>query len=215
MLILHARKVNGEIFYGDYSVDGNIKENKRLLRVIDSMLTSHSILQERYKLWACILDVVLVVASVLLLVTAFADPEMLKVLKISPSFAIIIERFSSVVVFIVSLIMLRVDWSGKAVSHGKARDSLIRLKGETNAVLLDDSVSKEKLEKHSQLCSVTLGELCPIPERQFNKLKAKHLKKKELSKLISEYPGCPYYFLKIRLCVVRITEACCPQKTNK
>ena len=54
------------------------------------------------------------------------------------------------VVFIVSLIMLRVNWNGKAVSHGKARDSLIRLKGETKAVLLDDSASKQTLEKHSQ-----------------------------------------------------------------
>ncbi len=195
-------------------MDGNMKEMKRLTRVIDTMLTSHSILQERYKRRACILDVVLLIASVLLLVAAFADPEILKELKISPESAIIMERVSSVVVFIVALIMLRVDWNGKAVAHGKARDSLIKLKGEAKAVLLDDSVSKETLEKHSQLCSVTLGGLCPIPEGQFNKLKAKHWKKVELSKLVSRYPGCPYCVLRIRLCVVRTWEACCRAKNE-
>ena len=39
--------------------------------------------------------------------------------------------------------------------------------------------------------------IVPIPEKRFNYLKAKHLRKLKLSKLISKNPGCPVLLLNI------------------
>jgi hypothetical protein len=92
---------------------------------------------------------------------------------------------------------------------------LARLKSETRAVLLSDTYAIENCSKHQQLCSLTMNNLWPIPEKQFHKLKALHFKKIELSKLISSNPGCPLWVLRISLFFRAIFETCQKNKNNK
>lgn len=177
----------------------SIKELKRLNRTIDMMLTMHSVLRDRYKRKALIVDIILLIASSLLLFASIIDPNLLSRLGLPTQDLSIFLKVCSVVIFLSSLIILRVDWKEQAAKHGRACEALARLKSETRAVLLCDTSAIENCSKHQQLCSLTMNNLWPVPESQFHKLKALHLKKIELSKLISSHPGCPLWALRIGL----------------
>lgn len=189
-------------------MEESIKEIKRLERVIDMILTMHCVLQDRYKRRAFIMDLVLLVASFLLLSLSFADQRFLHWIGMYPEIALQNGRIFAVVIFIVSLFNLRVNWKEKVAKHSRARDELIRLKGETRKIKLSKENSSELFEEYRQLCNLTMGGLCPIPEKQFNKLKAKHIRKVELSKMISSYPGCPIWGLRIGLFFKGFYNAC-------
>jgi hypothetical protein len=195
---------------GDY-----IKELRRLGRTIDMMLTMHSVLRDRYKRKALIVDIVLFIASSLLLFASIVDLNLLSRLRLPVQDLSIFLKACSVVIFISSLVILRVDWKEQATKHGRACEALARLKSETRAVLLSDNSAIENYTKHQQLCSLTMNNLWPIPEKQFHKLKALHFKKIELSKLISSHPGCPLWALRIGLFFRAVFEACRKDKKDK
>jgi len=193
----------------------SIKELKRLSRTIDMMLTMHSVLRDRYKRKALIVDIILLIASSLLLFVSIIDPNLLSRLGLPPQDLSIFLKVCSIVIFLSSLIILRVDWKEQAAKHGRACEALARLKSETRAVLLCDTSAIENCSKHQQLCSLTMNNLWPVPESQFHKLKALHLKKIEISKLISSHPGCMLWVLKVCLFFRAIFEACRKNKNNK
>ncbi len=173
---------------------GNTKEIERLARVIDMMLTMHSVLRERYKWRNLLVELLLLVASVMLLVANFADASFLTRITLSADTVAWWGKVGAVIVFVVALIMLKVDWQGKASGHGRARDELVRLKGRCREVL-GNGDDPAAFSEHLRVCNATMAVLCPIPEKKFNKLKAVHLRKVEISRMISRYPGCPVFVL--------------------
>jgi hypothetical protein len=199
MLIELILKNSGKKSLGVSEMNDSFGEIKRLGDTIDMMLTMHSVLRDRYKGWACALDISLVTTSVLLLVTGFVDPTFLKGLKIPQNYTIIGSKICAITIFIVSLITLRVDWKGRVAEHEKACESLARLKGKTKEVLLDKGLSEELAKEHQQLCNLTIGGLCKVPEDDFHRLKAYHVKKVALSKMISDLPGTPVWILRTKL----------------
>ena len=196
-------------------MDNNMKEIKRLDEVVDMMLTMHCILRDRYKKRAFIIDLMLIVASFLMLTLSFADEKFLCWIGVCPIEALQNGRIFAVVIFIISLFNFRVNWKEKFYKHSRARDELVRLKGETKKIMLNDKINSELLESHRQLCNLTMSGLCPIPENQFNKLKAKHLVKVEVSKMTNFYPGCPIILLRIRLFIKGFSNACRKKKSGK
>jgi hypothetical protein len=175
----------------------------------------HSVLRDRYKRKALIVDIVLLIASSLILFAGIIDPNLLIRLGLPTQDLSIFLKACSVVVFLSSLVILRVDWKEQAAKHGRACEALARLKSETRIVLLCDTSAIENGSKHQQLCSLTMNNIWPVPEKQFHKLKALHFKKIELSKLISSHPGCPLWALRIHLFFRAVFEACRKNKNNK
>ncbi len=175
-------------------MEADRRETERLKRVIDMMLTMHSVLSECYKWRNLLVEILLLVTSVMLLVTNFADASFLTRIDLSADTVAWWGKAGAVVVFVVALIMLKVDWQGKASEHGRARDELVRLKGRCREVLGkgDDPAA---FSEHQRVCNATMAVLCPIPEKKFPKLKAVHLRKVEISRMISRYPGCPVFVL--------------------
>jgi len=105
------------------------------------------------------------------------------------------------IVFIISMVMLKVAWREKGSSHANAVEQLFSLKQECTEILElpDDEnmvlIMKNFNAKYSQINSM----LIKIPDRKFNALKLIHKRKVELSKLIDKYPGSRLWLLKFRL----------------
>jgi hypothetical protein len=91
--------------------------------------------------------------------------------------------FLGVALFAVSVVSLRVDWKEASANHARAAESLGRLKAE-----LRDARDVEDVRLRT---SQVLSDLEPIPDRLFLSLKAKHLRKVEVSKALSRRPGIP------------------------
>src|SRR5438270_8585507 len=105
-------------------------ELARRRRVVDMMLTAHSILRDRYSVRSTALDVAILGLSVLLCLTTFLDPAVLRIAHVSEGAAHITLGFSSAAVFFLALVQLRVDWKARAVEHQRACEKLARLKAD-------------------------------------------------------------------------------------
>ncbi len=173
------------------------EEVTRRHRVMDQMLTAHSILRDRYGFRAVVLDVLVLVFSATLVATSFLDPALLHWLNLSDQAARITIGIASVGVFIISLFQLRVDWKVRAASHNRAVEKLGLLKAQYRALRgsFDPLVAQVLLAKSNEI----LSELIPIPESEFATLKAQHLQKVEVSRLLDRYPSAPLLILKAKL----------------
>ncbi len=167
------------------------------------MLTAHSVLRDRYSGLATTLDVTLLGFSVLLCLTTFLDPAVLRGAHVSENTARITLGISSAAVFFLALVQLRVDWKARAVEHGRASERLARLKGDyrrlatatATATPAHASATASVLEAADRL----LEELKPIPDKQFASLKARHNRKVEVSRILDRYPGAPVLLLRAML----------------
>ncbi len=98
------------------------------------------------------------------------------------------------------VLSLRVDWKGKAASHREASEKMSRAITVFRKYRGED---RTWAPQHSQELDATYWEAMrnsvAIPERLFVKLKARHLRKVELSKMLDSNPGCPVLLLRARL----------------
>jgi hypothetical protein len=169
-------------------------------KVVDMMLTMHSILADRYRRRAQILDILLVAVSTVLVALTFLDPQILIHFKTQPESARLLIGLCSILVFLLSIVALIVDWKGKARQHREAFKTLAGLKSEWRGLVTayDESDDRYKAE-FSRRSALILGNLVPIPDSQFNRLKARHHRKVMLSKMISTHPGSSITVLRLRL----------------
>ncbi|SRR6266498_3840304 len=178
-------------------------ELARRRRVADMMLTAHSVLRDRYAVRAAALDVAVLALSVLLCLTTFLDPAVLRVVHVSDSTAHITLGISSAAVFFLALVQLRVDWKACAVEHQRACEKLARLKGDYRRIATGfatgaptgPSDTARVLEAADRI----LEELRPIPDSEFASLKARHNRKVEVSRILDRYPGAPVLLLRTML----------------
>jgi hypothetical protein len=175
-------------------------EIKAQAKVVDMMLTMHSILANRYLKRSQILEISMMAVSAVLLALTFADQQVLSYFSLSSATARILIGISSIVVFILSIVALIVDWKGKATQHRAAFNTLIPLKSEWREMLSnyndhDEQVRSEFIDRSALI----LGHLIPIPDEHFNRLKAQHYRKVMLSKMISAHPGSSVLVLRFYL----------------
>jgi len=201
MLTLRVRISNGKKYLEDYSSTMRTirEEAERQHRVIDMMLTMHAILRDRYRRWAMFMSVVLLCSSFIIVAGIFINPTIVYKLRINTSINEFVISICSLVVFLVALIEAKVDWRGQAEKHESAFKALQKLKVSSKELLVDSNLSDEKIKGRWMLINATLNELLPIPDKKFAKLKAAHLKKVEISKLISQHPGCGVFLLRFGL----------------
>lgn len=177
-----------------------MEELEHHYRVIDMMLTMHSTLRDRYQRRALLVDLVLLCSSVILCAAVFIDPNVLKSLNIDPQMSQIAIGICSVLVFLISVVELRVDWKEKAERHSQANDTLGRLKAECRELLKsEDQPDPQRVREQCHACAWALNNLPKIPEAEFHRLKALHKRKIELSKMIDAYPGSPLLMLRLLL----------------
>jgi hypothetical protein len=176
-------------------------ENKRQYRVIDQMMTMHSVLRDRYRQRARLLSIGLLAFAVALNAFVFADDKVLVFLFGSNLEAAKIGLgITSVALMILSIIEYRVDWESMAQSHGEAVVRLGRLKTKYQEEF-SRSVAGAGLDQVSLSLDYarTMEEFPSIPEAQFHRLKARHAFKRRLSKEIDDNPGVPVTLLSLRL----------------
>ena len=173
---------------------------KRQAKVVDMMLTMHSVLATVYHRRAQILEISLVTVSTILVSLTFVDSRILSYLKINPDLAHILIGICSILVFLISIVALIVDWKGKARQHSEAFNILVTLKSEWRDLLTSFNIYDERYKaEFSRKSALILGNLIPIPDSKFNRLKAHHHRKVMLSKMISSHPGSSITVLRLRL----------------
>lgn len=109
-----------------------------------------------------------------------------------------IINISSFIILLISIVVLVIEWGKKASGHEQAVNQLSRLLTEIRRVSLlsDDELKKEQSEMLNQLYDQTFEPLPKIEDSKFNKLKARHYYKKELSKFIDANKGKPFFVIR-------------------
>jgi hypothetical protein len=175
-------------------------EYDRQCNVVDQMLSMHSLLRDSYLRCAFWLNTALLSTSIMLCAFVFATDTVFSVFGLRPDGARIGLGLASVIVLILSIVELRVNWGATAAKHADAASKLALLKAKYRKLYSETRGNDPK--KNSRLgreYERIMKEIPPIPDRMFNRLKAKHLVKKRLSQMISEAPETPIWLHWIRL----------------
>ena len=170
-------------------------------RIADQMITAYSVLRDRYARRATILTLTIFFSSVILCVCTFlSDASLARVGFSEGSVTLIIGIASSIVLF-ASIVELNVGWKEKAKEYGLAADKLaeykIRCQSKDGAAVSDSNGADEK--ESADAYREVMRNLPRIPDVQFVKLKAYHLRKVQLSKMADDNIGCPIIMLRISL----------------
>lgn len=177
-------------------------EAERQKKVLNMMITAHSVLRDRYNRKSAFFENCLLIAAVILNTIVFVDAKFItKFTLLSEDSQKLISGIASILVFTISVVLLQVKWKAKAESHSKAASQLFKLLQELREILqlVDTNEKNIQLSKFSDKYIQISLTLTQIPERKFNTLKLIHYRKIELSKLIDIYPGSILLILKIRL----------------
>lgn len=164
------------------------RESERQSRVIDQMISMHSVLGNRYRKRHKYFTIILIVISVILATLAFGMSTTQYTLL-----GIQAQRTSWLGVLTLAIALLTVvgqivDFQGKGQAHVDAARRLASLKSNyRNSAMAGLRV--EVQEQLTRVYDVVMSGLPPIPDNQFNQLKAAHLKKVAISKYLSAHPG--------------------------
>jgi hypothetical protein len=170
-------------------------EFSRKRRVLDQMLTGHSLLRDRYKRHALALSLLTLALSIVATSIAFLSGEsMFSVLGVQARAQIWIGSLTTILFFL-TLVDLLVHWRERAGAHADAVQRLGRLKGMFRmATIHDDRVVATGIDLSIEY-DRTMEQLPPIPERLFLWMKAKHIRKVQVSKLLDTHAGAPLSYV--------------------
>jgi hypothetical protein len=179
-----------------------MEELRRKKKVIDMMITAHSVLRDHYNRRASIFETFLLIASIVLNALIFVDAKFIeKFTGLNDDCQKLITGLSCLCVFIISMVMLQVSWRAKATQHNAAAENLFQLKQRCRDILkiqVDAELILVAIEFDKEYIKV-LNSITKIPDNKFIKLKLIHNRKVELSKLIDEYPTTRLWILKWKL----------------
>jgi hypothetical protein len=167
---------------------------------IDMMATAHSLLSHKYQNLVYLFDIPTIIGSVVLLVFVFIDNSFLVQLGISALFSKLVIGLSTIVITSLSVLSTILDFKGKKTSHDNAFNTLVGLKRDWVRFLsYPNDMTNDKAKYLEEKSDLLMAQLTKIDDRQFNKLKQKHLQKVEISKFLSHDPFVPIFIIKFRL----------------
>lgn len=173
-------------------------EYRRKFRVLDMMLSGHSSLSEKYRRRSTGLILAIMALSILGSTLALQDDKSVDIFSINLDSTGWLALLSGLVFFL-SIVELVLDWRGRAWSHEDAANRLGKLKGEfRRADVSEDIVQMDGIDLDLEYDQATAA-IVEIPNSVFNRLKAKHRRKIEISKLLDESPGAPLLLLRWRV----------------
>jgi uncharacterized membrane protein YcjF (UPF0283 family) len=162
--------------------------------VVDTMLTAHSILRDRYERRATGLTLLIMALSVLATGVAFisGEPET----SIGP-FTARVQVWVGVltcIIFFLSIVDLLVEWRRRAWAHEEAVRRFSDLKAKYRHGERDGEIVRADLDltaEYERTWDAVSALSVAIKDAQFTKLKQKHWRKVEISKRISARPERP------------------------
>jgi len=168
-------------------------ETRRQYRVLRQSLSMHLALKDKYTFFALVLDIALILGALILCGATFVADDMLLTIGVKPSVTKALLGAASLFVLFLSLVGLRAGWKEKAGRHKKTGDELTRVIAQFREERQqDDTWPQNKTRELSRSYWGSMDFEEPIPTRQFNRLKARHLTKVEISKALDKNPGCPF-----------------------
>lgn len=175
------------------------EELERKYKVINMMISMHSFLYHRFKTKTLVGNIFFLLTAIILNVFLFFDYDYLSFTGFSVNSIKNIISISSFLIFLLSVVFILIEWSKKCEQHLQAVNNLSRLINELRSILKieDSSILTHKSELFNELYNQINETITKIPDRKFNKLKAKHYKKVELSKFIDRHKGKPYFVIVI------------------
>ncbi|MDV7341802.1 hypothetical protein RYZ26_19535 [Terasakiella sp. A23] len=174
-------------------------EINRIEKVSNLLVTCHSILSSRYLRRAFLLNLISTLFSAVLAILIFAPQELLS--KINPTGFdnTMFMGCLAAVLFLLSLVEMKVAWKEKGSFHKDAANAYSRVKLEIRASYRDGKIDDAKMQDISTKYSL-IGEMHPpVPDDQFVKLKKKHKLKIEVSKYLDKNPAANIFLVHIKL----------------
>ena len=162
----------------------------RQRRVVDMMLTMHSVLRDRYQCRAAVFDVAVLVLSTFICGVTFASDAVLMKLGLPPGTGTFSVGLAGIALFALSVVSMQVGWKEQSGAHDRACQVLARLKGQLRGA---------EVPIEAERFAAELSDLVPIPDGQFIKLKARHARKVGLSKALGRFPASPLWVIRLRL----------------
>lgn len=194
------------------------KETERQYRVLQQTLSAHTTLRDGYTAKAKAAEILLLVCATVFCATTFAGEGFYEDLGVSLQIGRLVLGIVSVLAFASSLVILVVDWKGSAARHSEAADKWSTALEEFRKLRTGDGSWPEEARATLNAAYWEADRNSTnIPERRFNRLKARHLQKVEVSRLISRHPGCPPLILSsmVRLRSVRRALRRSPAETQE
>ena len=179
----------------------NMEELDRHKKVLNMMISMHSMLRDSYKKKALIIDLIIFISSAFLTACIFVDSKYVTRFNINNEGFQFYIGLISLLIFILSIVTLIINWKGLAENHDKASLQLSKLLSECRQLLnmKNDQDRVALLNSYHIKYAEIQESIVKIPEKKFNALKSKHLKKVELSKLLDCNPTKPLLLLRIML----------------
>ena len=183
------------------------KEIVRQFRVIDQTLSMHTILKRRYEILSLVLDVTLLACAVIFCATTFARDDLFTSIGLSPRRIHFVLGLASLAAFFASLFGLRADWKGKSAQHKDATQKLTRTLALFRELRADDGTwPRDRWKDLHQAYWEAMNNIVEVPSSKFASLKAKHLRKLQLSKMLDSAPGSPVIVLRLALLFKSVKE---------
>jgi len=175
------------------------EEFHRQRRLVDQMMTMHALLRDRYRRRRLSLLLGTLALAVLGAGFAFAsNAGRVTIAGISGRRDTWLGVLSLAILFL-TVTDLVTDWAGRSREHKQAVSSLARLKAEFRDVPSPVATTDVPPPTLAVRYNDTMDSLPGIPERAFNPLKARHLRKVAVSRQLSASPGAPAWLIMVRV----------------
>jgi hypothetical protein len=168
--------------------DAALEEIRRQRRLVDQTTSMQSALRDWDRTFGTFLVCLVLIGSLIGVAFAFAGGgQTVSILGIGAQ-RVTWLGWLAVIIFAVTLIELVLDPRGAGRRRAQAVRALGTLKGEYRTTVAAGQ-AQETAERLSQRYEAVMSSVPEVPEPVFNRLKAAHLRKVEISKILSEKPG--------------------------
>ena len=188
-----------------------VGEFDRRRRILDMLLSGHSLLRDRHERRATGLTLLVMALSILATGVAFiTSPAHLTIGPVTARVQVWVGVLTCVI-FLLSIVELLVEWRRRAWAHGEAARNLADLKAQFRHAKPDGELvhsDVDLLAAYDDAMDALKALRVPIPENKFNRLKARHRRKVALSARISARPERPLLLHRLDLLRAGLAPAC-------
>jgi hypothetical protein len=174
------------------SIDDHLYEIRRQRRLIDQMTSMHAALRDWGRAIGNLLTCAVLIASLIGVAFAFADDNnRVSFIGISALRSTWLG-WLAVSAFAAALVQLVLNPAGASKRRSAAVETLARAKDHYRAEPDPEEVATAR-ETLTVIYETAIAACPDVPNWLFNPLKASHMRKVEISKLLSEHPGTGYW----------------------
>jgi hypothetical protein len=168
--------------------DADQEEIRRQRRLVDQAISMQSALRDWDRAFGTLLVCVVLIGSLIGVAFAFAGGgQTVSIVGIRAQ-RVTWLGWLAVIIFAITLVELVLDPRGAGRRRAQAVRALGALKGEYRTTVTAGQ-AHETAERLSQRYEAVMSSIPEVPEPLFNRLKAAHLRKVEVSKILSDKPG--------------------------